>query len=94
MMEILKSVLTSFKNEEGLKRRKQGLTLIETTSPTKMDDFLEIFLKGGRAAFSKKQNETADFLCSKCFIGHNSVEKLQKEGGAFNPKKSLHLFLN
>ena len=50
MMETLKSVLTSFKNEEGLKRRKQGLTLIGTTSPTKMDDFLEIFLKGGRAA--------------------------------------------
>ena len=47
MMETLKSVLTSFKNEEGLK--KQGLTLIETTSPTKMDDFLEISLKGGRA---------------------------------------------
>ena len=36
MMETLKSVLTSFKNEEGLKRRKQGLTLIETTSPTNL----------------------------------------------------------
>ena len=91
MMEIFKSVWTLFKKR---RRTQEKEARLGTTSPTKIDEFLEIFLKGGRAAFSKKQNETADFLCSKCFIGHKSVDKLQKRGGAFNPKKSLHLFLN
>ena len=78
MMEIFKSVWTLFKKR---RRTQEKEARLGTTSPTKMDDFLEIFLKGGRAAFSINKIKPQISCVPNVLLAINLWTNCKKEGG-------------